>query len=120
MRHQEGQRLETFVREHWTTKGGMRGLCSEAGIAPETLYRWFRGETEPDLGSVRQLADALKVTRAEVVAALDGQLPPPNWQTELAAEVERGMRTVLAEQGLALQRAERPERAAPARKRKTA
>lgn len=61
----------------------MRGLCGAAGIAPETLYRWFRGETEPDLGSIRQLADALTVTRAEIVAAIDGQLPPPDFRREL-------------------------------------
>lgn len=83
MRTKDGQRLEAFVREHWTGDGGMRGLCAAAGIAPETLYRWFRGETEPDLGSIRQLAAALEVGRAEIVAAIDGQLPPPNWRSDL-------------------------------------
>jgi len=104
MRTTEGRRFERFARDHWTGEGGMRGLCKEAGITPETLYRWFRGGTDPDLGSVRQLASALKVNRAELVAAIDGQLPPPNFQADLAEAVKVGIAQVLQEQGLVLRR----------------
>ena len=70
-----GQRLERYVKQRWMAvdgKRGMVGLCDAAGITRETLYSWFRGDIEPSLGSVAVLAEALKVQRADVVAAMDG------------------------------------------------
>lgn len=67
--------FERFVRARWgRDRGGIRGLARETGISAETLYRWFRGD-EPELGSLRPLAEALKVRRFQLVAAFDGDGP---------------------------------------------
>lgn len=79
-----GSRLERFVRARWTRhQGGIRKLADNAGIDKDTLYMWFRGDGEPSLSSLRGLATALNVERADIVAAMDGLEPqsaaPPKW-----------------------------------------
>lgn len=74
-----GRRLERYITARWGRgKGGIRGLCSATNIAPESMYAWFRGETEPQLGSLTKIAEALGVSRVEVLAAMDGQLAEPS------------------------------------------
>jgi len=70
-----GKDFERFVRARWSReKGGIRGLSRETGIAPETIYRWFRDE-QPELSSLAPLARVLGVNRYELVAAFDGHGP---------------------------------------------
>lgn len=71
-------RLEPYVRARWTRhQGGVTGLAAATGLTRETLYSWFRGETEPSLANLRTLAAALGVRPWELVAALDGDEAEP-------------------------------------------
>lgn len=82
-----GERLRAYVLRQWKGGRGMVGLSEASGIARDRLYAWFRGDVEPTLGSLGELAAALNVRRAEVVAAIDGELPPPNWRDDLRAVI---------------------------------
>lgn len=55
--------------------GWVSKLAAGAHIKRGTLYSWFEGN-EPDLSGLKEVAAYLKVTRAEIVAAMDGDLPP--------------------------------------------
>ena len=69
-------RLEAYVRARWTRQqGGITGLAASTGLTRETLYSWFRGETELSLANLRTLSAALGVRPWELVAALDGDEP---------------------------------------------
>lgn len=87
-----GRRLRQFVTDHWSGSRGISGVADRSGINRDTLYAWFRGEGEPSLDRLEPLAQALGVTRADIVAAIDGQLPPPNWR----ADLDGAMRDFLA------------------------
>jgi transcriptional regulator with XRE-family HTH domain len=68
-----GDRLRAFVEMRWSRKrGGIRGLCREMNVAPETAYGWFRGDNDPSLGALATMAAILGVKRWEIVAAIDG------------------------------------------------
>ena len=67
-----GRRLRQYVTEQWSGKRGITGVADRSGINRDTLYAWFKGEGEPSLSLLQQLADALGVTRSEVVAAIRG------------------------------------------------
>ena len=69
-----GRRLEAFIRANWTGKRGISGFCDQVGVTREALYKWFRDETSPSLDHLTAMADALKVRRWEMVAAMDGDL----------------------------------------------
>lgn len=74
--NEPGRRLEGYVKEHWTRRdGGIRKLAARMGTSAETLYAWFRGETEPNLAHLRSLAELLEVSRADLVAVMDGETP---------------------------------------------
>lgn len=101
MENSSGERLERFIRSRWTRdEGGIRGLADQAGISPDSLHRWFRGE-EPGLDKLGRVASVLGVRRYELVAILDGDRPAadlqdlldPALRTQLvdliAAEIER-------------------------------
>lgn len=69
--------FEMLVRERWPrSKGGILGLAREIQSTSETIYSWFRGDNEPNMGHLAGLAKALGVSRAELVAALDGDPYP--------------------------------------------
>lgn len=69
----EGKRLKAFIDQRWTrADGGITALAEAAGIRRPTLYAWFRAADAPELASLRAVASALGVTRAELVAAMDG------------------------------------------------
>jgi hypothetical protein len=34
-------------------------VAGAAGVAPSTWYRWRKGQTEPELGKLRRVADAI-------------------------------------------------------------
>jgi transcriptional regulator with XRE-family HTH domain len=79
MRREEGRRFERFVRERWQAvggRGGIRGLCRAAGITPEAIYKWFRGDTYPDMATLAEMARILMTTRVELVAAMDNEPAP--------------------------------------------
>lgn len=68
------------------------------GVAPETVYGWFRGDNDPSLGALATMAALLGVSRWEIVAAMDGEAAiPANEQGEgqLGALLDR----MLAERG---------------------
>lgn len=70
-----GRQLERFVKDRWPrSKGGMRGLAKQIGVVPETLYAWFRGDSEPSMAHMREMAPRLDVTRSQIVAILDNTL----------------------------------------------
>lgn len=107
---QRGQRLQVFVIGRWKTIGGKRGvtgIAQAAGINRDTLYHWFGGEGEPSLTAVSALAQALRVSRAEIVAAIDGQLPPPDWRQDLEVAMQDFLRSAQAA-GVIEWRASRP------------
>lgn len=69
--------FEQLVRERWPrSKGGILGLAREIGSTTETIYAWFRGDNEPNMGHLAGLATALGVSPAALVAALDGDPYP--------------------------------------------
>lgn len=79
-----GARLKKALDGYYPrARGGLRKLSDEAKIGPETLYRWFRGDSEPDLGTLARVAAACGVTRTALVAAMDGEPVPveqaPAW-----------------------------------------
>lgn len=95
-----GRRLERYIKARWgRDKGGIRGLCAKASFVPETVYSWFRGDTEPSLDSLAEIARLLEVNRSEVLAAIDGVTPAVPLDQELremiAAEVQRQVGQVL-------------------------
>lgn len=97
-----GRRLERYIKARWgRDKGGIRGLCAQASFVPETIYSWFRGETEPSLDSLAELARILEVNRSEILAAMDGVVAAVPLDDDLreliASEVERQVSRVLAE-----------------------
>lgn len=91
-RREAGRRLKATLDELYPRgRGGLRKLADEAKVGPETLYRWFRGDSEPDLGTLRRVAAACKVSRTDLVAAMDDdRAEPPSWQqvAERLARVE--------------------------------
>lgn len=110
--------FEAYIRGRWKAvggKGGMRGLCAATGITPEALYGWFRGDVEPRLGNLTALAGVLGVSRAEIVAAMDGYDLEAARREVIAREVEAAvapLRALLRDAGL-LQGATVLDEAAP-------
>jgi len=85
----------------------MRGFCREAGMTPETLYSWFRGETSPSFDNLGAIAGALEVRRFQLVAAIDGEAPvialDPQTRDAVRSEIEEALDARLGP------RRERPE-----------
>jgi transcriptional regulator with XRE-family HTH domain len=72
-----GRRLEHYIKARWTRRnGGILKLAGNIGASTETVYAWFRGESEPSMAHLRLLADQLGVRRAVLVAVLDGDPLP--------------------------------------------
>lgn len=92
---EEGQRLRVFVDARW--KGDIKALAAKAGVSRQTLYGWFRGAWRPEFDALRDLANALGVTRAEVVAAMDGDLPPQGLDVRARQAIREEVFAVLAE-----------------------
>lgn len=87
-----GRRLERYIKEQWPRgKGGIRGLAAAIGASAETIYSWFRGETEPSMSHLREVAAKLSTTRSVLVAVLDGET------TGIPDPVEVRLRAVEAE-----------------------
>lgn len=90
--------LEEFIRARWDrSRGGITGLAKSIGSSTESIYAWFRGDSEPSMAHLRELAIALDVTRAELVMALDGSGPTPD-----VARVESATAAALDHQAVAL------------------
>lgn len=71
-----GRRLERYVKERWGRRqGGILALASKIGSSTETVYSWFRSDSEPSMSHLRALAEALGVKRSDLVAILDGSAP---------------------------------------------
>ena len=86
-----GSRLRQFIDARWSRRhGGIRGLAKRLGVSPESMYEWFNNEREPNLDQLARLALVLSsasgspVSRAEILAAMDGGVPlaPVDAETE--------------------------------------
>lgn len=96
-----GRRLEAFVRSNWEGGRGISGFCEAVEVTREALYKWFRGDSSPTMEHLTAMADALKVRRWEIVAAMDGDLD--RQRQAIAAEVEAAvgpLRRLMRDAGL--------------------
>jgi transcriptional regulator with XRE-family HTH domain len=59
-----GKKLKALRIEQALTK---EDLANKAGLAPNTVARLERNETEPHMSTVRKLADALDIVPAKLV-----------------------------------------------------
>lgn len=109
------KRLRALIDKHYPrSSGGIRRLCQDTGLTEEVVHSWFRPKgNEPQLGSLAKLAKGLKLTRAEIVAAMDGvslppdttKEPPPWWakaQGDLESEIVKN-RTAITDATTAVQ-----------------
>lgn len=91
-----GRRLERFVKSRWTRdRGGIRALAKEIGAVPETLYSWFRGDTDPSLEALAELGRALGLRRSVLVAAMDGEVPSVPVDEDLVALIDARLAAAL-------------------------
>lgn len=92
-----GRRLEGYIKARWTRrKGGMLKLAGLIGSSTETMYAWFRGDSEPSMAHLRAVADQLGVRRAVLVAVLDGD-PLPGETDSVPVSLEARLRAVESE-----------------------
>lgn len=85
-----GERLKDFVAARWTRKqGGIRKLAEKMGVAPDTIYSWFRGEHPPDAFDLEALAGLLGVSRWQILAAMDGEELVVDLRSQEAREMLR-------------------------------
>jgi transcriptional regulator with XRE-family HTH domain len=106
----EGARLRVFLDRFYPRReGGIEKLAEEAGLRRGTLYPWFNGTAEPDLKSLAALSEALTrkagrpVSRAEILAAIDGFDLEADRRARIAEEVEAAvapLRGLLRDAGL--------------------
>lgn len=74
-----GERLRTYMEARYIELGlGKRygfvvGMERLSGVGRATLNGWFLKSSVPRLDALSAVADVLEVTRAELVAAFDGQ-----------------------------------------------
>jgi transcriptional regulator with XRE-family HTH domain len=89
-----GARLRQFLFER---TGGQHGwvnaLAAKSGVKRQTLSAWMGDRAEPDLESLRAVAEAIDVRLFELVAAMDGEGPVVRFDDALRAmireEIER-------------------------------
>lgn len=72
-----GRRLRRYIEARWEEMGHPRhgmvvALAKESGVLRNTMTAWFTKSSTPRLDALAQVAKALRVTRAELVAAMDG------------------------------------------------
>lgn len=72
-----GRQLRTFCEARWAELGRPRHgmvseLARESGVLRNTITNWFTKSSTPRLDALGDIARVLKVTRAELVAAFDG------------------------------------------------
>ena len=74
-----GRRLRQFLESRRGTAPGWVGdLADQLGVSRRTVSAWINGTAEPDLGSLRRLAQVLKIPPWQVLATIDGQdVPDP-------------------------------------------
>jgi transcriptional regulator with XRE-family HTH domain len=94
----DGERLRLYIDARWKRRdGGMRGFAKRLGVAPDTLYGYFRGDHPVDLAMLARIADVLEVKRYEVVAALDGASPAVPLGDEMREALRAEIEAVLDE-----------------------
>jgi transcriptional regulator with XRE-family HTH domain len=72
-----GHRLRSFIEARWMELGHPRygmvtDLAKESGVLRNTMTAWFTRSSVPRLDALAAVAQVLQVTRAELVAAMDG------------------------------------------------
>lgn len=71
-----GARLRQFLLERTGGEHGwVNALAAKSGVKRQTLSAWMGNRTDPDLESLRAVADAIDVRLYELVAAMDGEGP---------------------------------------------
>lgn len=99
-----GRQLRTFCEARWAELGRPRHgmvseLARESGVLRNTITGWFTKSSTPRLDALGAVAAVLNVTRAELVAAFDGdELISADRarqivREELAAQAQAGMGT---------------------------
>lgn len=85
----EGARLKSYLAQLMGDKYGWpTELSKNSGVKRATLYKWFRGASTPDLESLRAIAEQVGVSRAQIVAAMDGQVPIVSLDDRTTAALE--------------------------------
>lgn len=89
----EGGRLRKYLADRFDGRyGWVTRLSRESGVKRGTIYGWFSGAAQPDLGTLAQIATSLKVPRAALVAAMDDEpLSDPPSAAELVPAVQRAV-----------------------------
>ena len=88
-RRASGRRLRQFLESRRGTGPGWVGdLAQQLGVSRGTVSTWINGSAEPDLGSLRRLAQVLKIPPWQVLATIDGQDVPVNDYAGGSASVE--------------------------------
>lgn len=72
-----GRRLRRYIEARWEEMGRPRhgmvvALAKESGVLRNTMTTWFTKSSAPRLDALAQVAEVLEVTRAELIAAMDG------------------------------------------------
>lgn len=68
--------LEMLIEKQWSSAREMGEICDKA---PSTIYRWIKGQSEPDFGSIQLLLRHLKNRQAQH-ALLTAFLSDSPWQ----------------------------------------
>lgn len=67
--------------------GWVTGLAKKSGVKRQTLSAWMGDRAEPDLESLRAVAEAIDVRLFELVAAMDGEGPVVRFDDALRAMI---------------------------------
>lgn len=95
-----GERLRRYLA---AKTGGRRGwqaeLVEKSGVKRQTITKWTHPDFDryPDLEALAQVASALGVPTAEIVAALDGDAPAGDVSPDLQLLIREQIEAVLDE-----------------------
>jgi transcriptional regulator with XRE-family HTH domain len=94
-----GSRLRDYIDARWTRRqGGKLGLARKLNVSTETMYAWFRDDGHPpNLDHLARLAEALKVSRSEILAAMDGEAPAVRLDHRFREAIEAAVEAALDE-----------------------
>lgn len=102
-----GSRLRRFLlAQTGGEHGWVNALAGSSGVTRQTLSAWMGDRAEPEMASLTAVADALKVPRYRIIAAIDGD---PVLPLDESAEqrLEELMDRMLADRGYLPRRGDR-------------
>lgn len=105
-RRAAGERLKRAIHVARARKGltSDTSLSVQSGVAYDTLYNWYSGRTRPRGKELRQMAEFLGMSYAELEATYEGREPEPLPLQDSVRELVRSLDDLIAE--LRLTRAE--------------